>query len=256
MSLDYRNTYRTLERALARIEHSVEKRNTVAGILEAVIQGPGPSMGITGARLYKSDPENECYVLIAMQGQYGEDLDGFTVSCFYQPVRRTIEEGLVILEEGDPGFDHTIEKRVGVKRFAAIVVGGSNEFLVGFTIGKEVDLDQAIYLLTTIRHIINLKLELGERQHDVEEARRIQLSLLPEKAPDFHGFDIAALSLPADEVGGDLYDFIKLSPNLLGVAIADSSGHGLPAALMARDVITGLRCARHSIQTDPCRRKG
>jgi phosphoserine phosphatase RsbU/P len=135
-----------------------------------------------------------------------------------------------------------VERHVGVKRFAAIVVGGDNEFLVGFTIGKELDLDQAIYLLTTIRHIINLKLELGERQHEVMEARRIQLSLLPDKAPDFYGFDIAARSLPAEEVGGDLYDYIKLSPNLLGLAIADSSGHGLPAALMARDVITGLRC--------------
>ncbi len=242
MSLDYRQTYRSLERALSRIETSVEKKNTIAGILEAVIQGPGPSMGITGARLYKRDSEEDCYVLIARQGQNGEAEVGFRISCFYQPVRRTIEEGLVILEEGDPGFDRTIEQRIGVKRFAAIVVGGDNEFLVGFTIGKELDLGQAIYLLTTIRHIINLKLELGERKHDVEEARRIQVSLLPEKSPDFCGFDISARSLPAEEVGGDLYDFIKFSPNLLGLAIADSSGHGLPAALMARDVITGLRC--------------
>lgn len=242
MSLDYRHTYRSLERALSRIETSVEKKNTIAGILEAVIQGPGPSMGITGARLYKRDPEEDCYVLIARQGQNGEAEVGFKISCLYQPVRRTIEEGLVILEDGDPGFDRSIEQQIGVKRFAAIVVGEDNDFLVGFTIGKELDLEQAIYLLTTIRHIINLKLELGERQHDVEEARRIQVSLLPEKPPEFCAFDISARSLPAEEVGGDLYDFIKFSPNLLGLAIADSSGHGLPAALMARDVITGLRC--------------
>jgi serine phosphatase RsbU (regulator of sigma subunit) len=242
MSIDYRNTYRTLEKTLSRIERSVETLKTIAGILEAVVGGPGPSMGITGARLYKHDPENHQYELIARHGQSGEVETGFRISCDYTPVRRAIEEGLVILEEGDPGFDSTIEARVGVRRFAAIVLGSNNQYLIGFTIGRELDLAQAVYLLATIRHIINLKLELGEREHDLQEARRIQLSLLPEKPPDFHGYDFAARSIPAEEVGGDLYDFIRLSPTCLGVAIADSSGHGLPAALMARDVITGLRC--------------
>jgi sigma-B regulation protein RsbU (phosphoserine phosphatase) len=42
-------------------------------------------------------------------------------------------------------------------------------------------------------------------------------------------------------VGGDLYDFLDIDPETLGIAVADASGHGLPAALQARDVATGLR---------------
>jgi sigma-B regulation protein RsbU (phosphoserine phosphatase) len=42
-------------------------------------------------------------------------------------------------------------------------------------------------------------------------------------------------------VGGDLYDFIRVSQRSLGIAVADASGHGLPAALQARDAIIGLR---------------
>jgi sigma-B regulation protein RsbU (phosphoserine phosphatase) len=45
----------------------------------------------------------------------------------------------------------------------------------------------------------------------------------------------------AEEVGGDFYDFHDFDGEMLGVAIGDASGHGLPAALLVRDVVTGLR---------------
>jgi len=47
--------------------------------------------------------------------------------------------------------------------------------------------------------------------------------------------------VPAEEVGGDFYDFLSFEDSLLGLAIGDASGHGLPAALLVRDVVTGLR---------------
>jgi sigma-B regulation protein RsbU (phosphoserine phosphatase) len=47
--------------------------------------------------------------------------------------------------------------------------------------------------------------------------------------------------VPADEVGGDFYDFASFGEETLGLAIGDASGHGLPAALLVRDVVTGLR---------------
>ena len=72
------------------------------------------------------------------------------------------------------------------------------------------------------------------------EAAEIQQSLLVEEPPDFPGYDIACRSVPADEVGGDFYDFHDLA-EVLAVSIGDASGHGLPAALLVRDVVTGLR---------------
>jgi sigma-B regulation protein RsbU (phosphoserine phosphatase) len=73
------------------------------------------------------------------------------------------------------------------------------------------------------------------------EAARIQQSLLVEEPPPFAGYDIAARSVPAEEVGGDFFDFLPFDDELLGLAIGDASGHGLPAALLVRDVVTGLR---------------
>jgi serine phosphatase RsbU (regulator of sigma subunit) len=75
----------------------------------------------------------------------------------------------------------------------------------------------------------------------LDRAKAIQRSLLPEPFPELPGFDIAARSEAAEDVGGDVYDGIPLGRDTLGLLIADASGHGLPAALEARDVVIGMR---------------
>jgi serine phosphatase RsbU (regulator of sigma subunit) len=75
----------------------------------------------------------------------------------------------------------------------------------------------------------------------LDRARAIQQSLLPDPLPGLAGFDMAARSVSAEDVGGDVYDAIPLAPDAVGLMIGDASGHGLPAALEARDVVVGLR---------------
>lgn len=239
--LDYRQTFRTLENALASIERSAAGTRTLSGILDAIILGPGPSLGLVGGRLYRHDPDQQVYVLEAMSGEHGDAQLGFTVRDDYAAIEQVESEGLVVMEPDDPGFDPTIEGQVGVERFAAIAVGEEQPHVIAFTLGATVDERQAIYLLGTLRHVINLKLMQRHLISDMEEARKIQMSLLPSRPPNFGDFDIAGRSVPAERVGGDLYDYLMLSEKNLGVAVVDASGHGLPAALMARDVITGLR---------------
>ena len=75
---------------------------------------------------------------------------------------------------------------------------------------------------------------ISERERlkkEMEIAARVQLSLLPKENPQIKGYDIAGLSLPAIEAGGDYYDFVKLSDNNLGIAIGDVSGKGVGAAI-------------------------
>ena len=68
-------------------------------------------------------------------------------------------------------------------------------------------------------------------------AREIQQSFLPKQAPTVPGFDLAGSARAHDEVGGDYYDFILVSEHRLGLAVADVSGKGIPAAL----IMAGLR---------------
>jgi serine phosphatase RsbU (regulator of sigma subunit) len=68
---------------------------------------------------------------------------------------------------------------------------------------------------------------------ELETARQIQLSILPQSAPAFAGLDIAATYVPMTSVAGDFYDFVVIDEHCLGILIADVSGHGMPAALIA-----------------------
>jgi len=75
---------------------------------------------------------------------------------------------------------------------------------------------------------------ISERERlrkELEIAAKVQLSLLPKEEPKIPGYDIAAISIPAIEAGGDYFDFVKLSGSKLGVAIGDVSGKGVGAAI-------------------------
>lgn len=83
-------------------------------------------------------------------------------------------------------------------------------------------------------HIEELKRTTGEKERlvrEIEIAREIQQSFLPEANPDIKGIQVAAMSLPARMVGGDFYDFIPIDKDTWGLAIADVSGKGIPSAI-------------------------
>lgn len=70
-------------------------------------------------------------------------------------------------------------------------------------------------------------------RNELEIARRIQTSILPEAMPELNGIQIAARYVPMSEVAGDFYDFLVVDDRRVGLLIADVSGHGVPAALVA-----------------------
>jgi phosphoserine phosphatase RsbU/P len=95
--------------------------------------------------------------------------------------------------------------------------------------------------LNAVRTALNFRLASESVKGEFEQAVQIQQSLLPDPPPDVYGFQIAAKSQPAELVGGDLYDYYLFEDVEFGFCIGDASGHGIAAALMVRDVITGLR---------------
>lgn len=66
---------------------------------------------------------------------------------------------------------------------------------------------------------------------ELQIARDIQQSFLPETPPQVEGIDLAAMNSPAQQVGGDFYDFIPVTQDKLGLVMADVSGKGISAAL-------------------------
>ena len=75
--------------------------------------------------------------------------------------------------------------------------------------------------------------QMAERERlrrELEIARHVQLSFLPKENPSNEMYEVATICIPAQEVGGDYYDFVQLSDDRLGIAIGDVSGKGISAA--------------------------
>ncbi|QQS47081.1 MAG: PP2C family protein-serine/threonine phosphatase [Acidobacteriota bacterium] len=70
-------------------------------------------------------------------------------------------------------------------------------------------------------------------ENELEIAREIQTSILPQRVPDLEDLRISAAYLPMTAVAGDFYEFIHVDSKRLGILVADVSGHGVPAALIA-----------------------
>ena len=80
-----------------------------------------------------------------------------------------------------------------------------------------------------------LALELKDKllaKTELEEGRAIQQALMPERSPEIPGWDLWLFSRSANDVGGDLLDFIRISEKKFGIAVGDVAGKGLSAALL------------------------
>jgi serine phosphatase RsbU (regulator of sigma subunit) len=77
-------------------------------------------------------------------------------------------------------------------------------------------------------------------ENDLEQAARIQKSLLPKGSPRLEGYDISGLNVSCYEVGGDYYDFIPIDDDRLGIVIADVSGKGISASLLMASLRAAL----------------
>lgn len=237
--MNYKELFRKVERTLARIEHSEDLPITLTMIVRSLVDDFRDELGITGGRVYKK--RGQSYVMTAHYGSGNAPKPGFRIPSTYPPIVELGKTGYIYMGPDDPGFDPLIEKKIGVRRFAAIAIGEDAPWIIAFTVDRKVVPENLRVSLSTIKHAVNLKLRQEALEDVILEAKKIQLSLLPRETPQFAGLDIWGHSVPAEEVGGDLYDFLPVSERTLGIAVADSSGHGLPAALQARDVITGLR---------------
>ncbi|HVF58228.1 MAG TPA: PP2C family protein-serine/threonine phosphatase [Thermoanaerobaculia bacterium] len=96
-------------------------------------------------------------------------------------------------------------------------------------------------------------LSLRERERsrlrgEIDDARKIQLSILPRSAPELPWLDLASVSLPAKEVGGDYFDFFKLDGDCLAIVVGDVAGHGVASGLM----LYGVRSCLYMLREDLC----
>jgi sigma-B regulation protein RsbU (phosphoserine phosphatase) len=236
--MEYRTLLKKLEKTVEKIESSTAISSMLQSITESIVQEYGSELGITGGRVYEQ--ANNHYQLIYQTGESNAP-GNYSISMEYAPIQILRREGQAFIRSGDPEFDPKIEGPLGINNFAAISIGDNDEYIISFTMKEPIDEKNIHYVLTLVLHVADLKIRHKRLESYIAEARKIQQSLTPNEFPRFFDFDIYGRSLPAEIVGGDVFDLIHVSESILGLAIADASGHGLPAALQVRDVIIALR---------------
>jgi len=241
--MDYKRLLTQVERTLEQIESAETTRFTIEQIAETIATNFRDELGITGGRIYELSEDDNCYMLVGRFGKSNSNGSlGIAVPRDYKPVEMVIENGIIVMDADDPGVDPVLEQRLGAQRFAAIAAGDDN-YIIAFDVAPGQSREDINFSLNLIRYTVNQRLRAERFESLIVEAQRIQQSILPSRIPQYSGFDIWGKTVPAEIVSGDFYDFIPISDNILGLAIADGSGHGLPAALVVRDIYMGLRMA-------------
>ncbi len=88
--------------------------------------------------------------------------------------------------------------------------------------------------------------ESSRMREELEDARAIQLAMLPSSAPEVGWLELQGMSLPATEVGGDYYDFLPVDPDRVAVVVGDVAGHGVASGLL----LSGVRAGLHLLRAD------
>ncbi|HEX3110160.1 MAG TPA: PP2C family protein-serine/threonine phosphatase, partial [Thermoanaerobaculia bacterium] len=106
------------------------------------------------------------------------------------------------------------------------------------------------FILMLMRRAVRSQVRLGSVESELATARKIQMSIIPRTPPRVNGIEIATVYTPAAEVAGDFYDFLVVDDDHFGVLVADVSGHGVPAALVASMLKIAL-ATQSSVATSP-----
>jgi sigma-B regulation protein RsbU (phosphoserine phosphatase) len=167
-------------------------------------------------------------------------------------MKRTLEEGII-------SFAHIPISREG--EMADGMLSVYSKSIAGLFTQEFIDLlsslcGQLAQAITIVREMQAKDRERDQKERallrnarvlrDMEIAQQIQISLLPDSAPEILGADLAGKCISAAHVGGDYYDFFLRNENTTDILIADVSGHSVGAALIMAEVRTLLRAQVNS----------
>jgi sigma-B regulation protein RsbU (phosphoserine phosphatase) len=236
-------TEKLLYRRLDALFGSMKTRRPQPKLLESFLEdcflNLRDDLRLQGGLLYAERRDN--FALVRAVGAPGAPV-AEALDASLSPLAEVARHRVYIFREPDAeGSPHRLSllPRAAV---AALMVGQRpHRYAIFLVLADGWQMDELDFALNTIRASLDARLVDARVRGSFREAAEIQQSLLVEEPPAFAGYDIAARSVAADEVGGDFYDFEDFGGDVLGLSIGDASGHGLPAALLVRDVVTGLR---------------
>ncbi len=242
--------YRALETVASK--HFNSEKELLVEILNQVVDNF--QISITGGRLWQLNVQNECYNLLHQTGNVEKIDSTFKLHLKENPIFEKISNERTIL--ANETNDYLIEK--GIFRYSASGVGERKtindkeyyEYMIAVN-SEEVN-DDLFYSLNVVATLLTSKINdnrLTKHQReiifDLDEAKELQKSILPDHELEFNGYSLFGVTVPAKTMSGDYFDYLKFGSESerLGIIVGDAASKGLSAAAEAMYISGAIRMA-------------
>lgn len=248
--MDQRKLHRTIE-TIASQKFSSEKEMLVTVLNEIVND---KSMDIIGGRIWKLAPEKFGYKILYQTGKIDKIGKDFLIKLENYPSFERLAQARTIL-----GHETNEElRKKGIFKYSASGVGYKikindkpfYEYVLALNsnhIDEELRLKISIISTALTSQIKQRRLSASASnlKANIDKARELQKSILPEHEYKFHHYDIYGITVPADIVGGDFFDYLEIGEDKeqIGVALGDAASKGVSAAAEAMYISGALRMA-------------
>lgn len=246
--MDQHKLYRTLT-VLTEQKFRTDEQ-MLCHILESIVRNE--EIPIKGGRMWKLEPSTGTYRLIRQIGEIETIAQNFRIRVVDYPLFIQLpRKGTIVGTETNRYL-----RRRGIRSYSATGVGEKvqwKEYLLFpyvIAINAEYLKHEMVYALNIIGNVLTTQLKehrveskARQLEQDIDRAREIQKSILPEHEFRFHNYDLYGISLPERVVGGDFFDYLQASSDKdrLSVVIGDAASKGLSAAAQALYVSGALR---------------
>lgn len=242
--------YRTIETVASGKFGSEEEM--LISILNLIIQRE--EVGITGGRIWRLNKDDQSYNLVYQTGSVEKIKSGFQIPIKDYPIFDLIANERTVLANET----NAVLRKKGIFKYSASGVGSRiklngkiyYEYLLALN-SDNID-DELRYTLNIVATVLTSQLKQKKvveseknLKADIDKAKQLQKSILPEHEYNFYNYEIFGLTIPADFVAGDFFDYVKIGDDeeRLGIVIGDAASKGLSAAAEAMYISGAVRMA-------------
>lgn len=242
--------FRTIESIAAKEVGS--ETELLGNVLNEIIQNK--QINITGGRVWKLDKNISSYRLLFQNGNVPKIDKNFLLKIAENPIFTKIANERTILANET---DETLRQK-GIFRYSASGVGSRYklnskeyyQYLLALN-SDQID-DELRYTLNIVATVLTSKIIEGRLSKsrkslidDLDEAKELQKSILPEHEYNFHNYDLFGVTIAAKTLGGDFFDYLKIGDDgqRLGITVGDAASKGISAAAEAMYISGALRMA-------------
>jgi len=248
--MEQKRLFKTID-ALAS-KHFDTENDLLYEVLKQLVQSA--KIDINGGRIWKLNTKKKAYELVHQMGKVQRIKKNFELSLNDNPILGVVSKYRTILANET----NEILLKKGIFKYSASGIGFKikvdnvpyYEYLLSLNSDDLVkDLRYVLNIVATVltskireRRISSSRKNLIE---DIDRAKQLQRSILPEHEYKFHGYDIFGITIPAQIVGGDFYDYIKIGDDeeRLGIVLGDAASKGLSASAEAMYISGAIRMA-------------